>query len=99
MRTLFKAAAFAVSIAAATVPAYANETHYSTADTDLGTLLDNPATVAILDKYIPGMSTNEQIAMGRPMTLRAIAPMSQGAISDEVLDKIDAELAKLPAAK
>ncbi len=80
------------AVAAAT----AGKAAFSTADSTLGDLIDNPATKAVLDKFMPGLSTNDQIAMARPMTLRAIQPMAGDRIKVEVLDLIDAELAKIP---
>jgi hypothetical protein len=72
---------------------------YSTTDTDIGTLIDTATTRPILDKFLPGLSTNDQISMARSMTLRAIQPMAGDKISAESLDKMDVELAKVPAPK
>jgi hypothetical protein len=70
---------------------------FTTADTDIGTLLDTPAAKAILDKLLPGFSSNEQVAMARGMTMRAVQQFAPDRITTEALDQIDAELAKLPA--
>ena len=70
---------------------------FSTNETTIGTLLDNPATQAIVDKYIPGLSSSASISMASSMTLRAIQPMSGDKITTQMLDSIDADLAKLPA--
>lgn len=70
---------------------------YSTAETDLGTLLDNPATKAVLEKHLPQLVANERISMARGMTLRSIQPMAGDMLSDEALAKVDADLAKIPA--
>lgn len=96
MRNIMKSSIIALALAAA--PAMAQDTAkaaFSTADTDIGTLLDTPETKAILDKHMPGFSTNEQVAMARPMTLRAVQPMAPDQIKIETLDKIDADLAAL----
>lgn len=85
----------APAIAADAAAAPAANPLYSTTDTDIGTLLDNPATKAVLDKILPGFSTNEQVAMARGMTLRAIQQFAADQITDERLTAIDAELAKL----
>jgi hypothetical protein len=87
--------AAAVAADAAAAPASA----YSTSDTTIGDLLDNAATRAILDKYLPGFSTAEQIDMARAMTLKAVQPYASDTVTDDALAKIDAELAKLPAHK
>ncbi len=79
--------------AAATAPAF------STSDSSIGTLLDNPATKAILQKYLPDLVSNPQIEMARGMTLKQIQSYSADTVTDDVLAKIDADLAKIPASK
>jgi hypothetical protein len=78
--------------AAATAPA---AKPYSTAETPIGALIDDAQSRAILDKHIPGLSDNPQIAMARPLTLKAIQGSAPGTLTDEVLAKVDEELAKL----
>ncbi len=95
MRKVLTTAMVALALGAVSTPAFAGG--FTTADTDIGTLIDNPATKAILDKLMPGFSGNEQVAMARPMTLRAIQQFAPDQIKTEVLDQIDAELAKVPA--
>jgi hypothetical protein len=68
----------------------------NTTDTDLGTLLDNPAAKAIVEKHIPGMTTNDQVEMARGMTLKAIQQYASEEVTDARLAAIDADLAKLP---
>lgn len=104
MRTLYSLLAMSIAltasvpaIAQSAAPAAAAKAAFSTTDSDIGTLIDNPATKAILDKYLPGFADNEQVAMARPMTLRGIQQYSPDTIKTEALDKIDADLAKLPA--
>jgi hypothetical protein len=90
--------ALAPALAAETATPAAKEAVYSS-ETDMGTLLDNPQTKAILDKYIHDMVSNPQIAMARSMTLRQLQAYASEALTDENLTKIDMELAKVPAAK
>ena len=71
----------------------------STSTTAIGTLLDNPTTKAIVTKYLPDLVRNPQIEMARGMTLKQIQSYSSDTVTDEVLEKIDAELAKLPVQK
>ncbi len=106
MRLLIKSAAIALALgtisasamaADAPAPAAAAAPAYSTTDTDIGTLIDTPETKAILDRLMPGFSGNDQVAMARPMTLRAIQQFAPDQIKTEILDQIDAELARLPA--
>jgi para-nitrobenzyl esterase len=106
MRTLVLTAAVAAALAAgwaaaparaATPAAAAAAPGYSSAATTIGALLDDPDARAILDKYMPGFSTQPQIEMARPMTLTAVQAYAPDMITPEVLAKIDADLAKLPA--
>jgi len=92
--TAVTAPAFAQSSAAPAAPAAAPAT-YTTADTELGVLLDNPAAKAIVEKNIPGMTTNEQVDMARGMTLKAIQQYAPDSVTDARLAAIDADLAKL----
>jgi hypothetical protein len=95
VRMLLKTAVMAITLFAAPVVAQQAKPAYSTADTDIGTLIDNPETKAILDKHMPGFSANEQVAMARGMTLRAVQSMVPDQIKAEALDKIDADLTTL----
>jgi hypothetical protein len=73
--------------------------HYSSAETDIGTILDDPAARAVVDKHIPGFSSQDQIEMARTMTLKGIQQYAPDKYSDKVLAEIDADFAKLPAKK
>jgi predicted ester cyclase len=66
-----------------------------TADSKLGEIAANPKGAEILDKYVPGMTKNPSFKLGANMTLKAIKPMSQGTITDEIIKKIDEDLKKL----
>jgi para-nitrobenzyl esterase len=93
-------AALAQATASSSAPAARTATaRYNTADTDVGTLLDDPAARAIVDKHIPGFSAGDQIDMARGMTLRSLQQFAPDKITDQVLAEIDMELAKLPAKK
>lgn len=77
------------------VPAAATATKFSTADSTIGDLIDNPAAKAVLDKHLPGFSTNPQLEMARGMTLKQIQAFVPDQIKEESLVKIDEDLAKL----
>jgi len=77
----------------------AGATHYTTADTDIGTLLDDPAAKAVLAKHVPDLVKSDQVQMARSMTLLSLQSYSPEAFSDENLKLIDADLAKLPVKK
>lgn len=68
---------------------------YTTESTDIGTLLDNPATKAILAKHIPEMMESPQIEMARAMTLKQIQGFAPDKVTEEMLAKIDADLKTL----
>ncbi|MBB6255372.1 hypothetical protein [Nitrospirillum iridis] len=89
-------AAFAQSTAPATAT-HAAPAHYSTTETEIGKLLDDPAARALLDKYIPGMTASDQIDMARAMTLKDIQQYSPDQVNDKVLAQLDAEFAKIQA--
>lgn len=72
---------------------------YTTSDTSIGTLLDDPAARAVLERHMPGFSNGDQIEMARAMTLKSVQQFAPGTISDKLLADIDADLAKLPARK
>lgn len=92
-------AAFSIATPALANPAAtaAEAGRYSTSATDIGTLLDDPASKALLDKYIPGMTSSDQIDLARAMTLKDIQAYSPDSITDKVLADLDSEFAKLPA--
>lgn len=69
---------------------------FSTAETSIGTLLDNPQAKAVLEKHIPAFVANPQISMARSMTLKQIRSFAADVLTDEVLVRIDADLAALP---
>jgi len=107
MRHFLIAAAAAISITAVTAfaqtapapapaPAAPAKAKYTVEETDLGTLLDNPVTKAIVEKHIPGMTTNDQVDMARGMSLKAIQQYAPDEVTDQRLAAIDADLAKLP---
>lgn len=50
-----------------------------TLDTQLGTLLDNPQAKALLDQYVPGVSSNPMVGMLRGMSINSILAMPQAA--------------------
>lgn len=78
--------------------AYAEEGQaYSVETTDIGTLIDNPATAEILEKHMPGFTTNEQVSMTRGFTLKSIQSYAPDMISEEALEGIEADLSTLDA--
>ena len=66
----------------------------SSSTTTLGELLDNPASKAVLAKYVPVLTQGGQVDQARPMTLKALQPYMPD-LSDDTLGKIDADLAQI----
>ena len=79
--------------------------HYTVADTDIGTLLDDPAAITVLvsdmagDKYLPDVAKSPSIDQARSMTLKSIQQFKPDMITDKALADMDADLAKLPVKK
>jgi hypothetical protein len=68
---------------------------FSSATSTIGDLLDNAATKAVLMKHVPGLAGNAQIEMARSMTLKQIQGFAADQLSDEILAKIDLDLAAI----
>lgn len=85
-------AAHAAEAAPAAAPARA---HYSTVETPLGDMLDDPAAKAVLQKHIPQLIASESIEMARGMSLKQLQGYAGDQLSDATLAAIDADLAKL----
>jgi hypothetical protein len=68
-----------------------------TLDTTLGTLLDDPQASAVLEQYLPGISSNPLVAMAKGMSLRNILSMPYAAqlgLTEEKAEEILAEVNK-----
>jgi hypothetical protein len=89
------AAVSAPAFAAEAAPAAAPAPAYSTSTTDIGTLLDNPATKAVLEKHMAPLVSNPQIEMARAMTLKQIQAFAGDMLTDDLLAKVDADLAAI----
>lgn len=69
-----------------------------TLDTTLGAILDDPRAKAVLDQYLPGVSSNPMVAMARGMTLNMILSLPQAAqlgLTKEKAEEILREINKL----
>ena len=66
-----------------------------TINSSLKDLLADPKAKAILEKHFPGFSSNPQLQMAMGMTLKQIQPFSQGAITDDKLKLVEADLKKI----
>jgi para-nitrobenzyl esterase len=103
------AAAALLSLAAVAAPGLARKVEpvaqpaatagYDIAKTEIGTLLDDPAARAVLDRHVPGFSKNPQFDMARTMTLKAMQKFAPEKLSEATLASIQADIAKLPPRK
>jgi hypothetical protein len=64
-------------------------------ESKLGDLLENDAAKAVLEKHMPGISTHPQIGMGKGFALSMVAKFSGGLITEEMLQKVNADLTAL----
>ncbi|MCA0369212.1 MAG: hypothetical protein LCH57_14320 [Proteobacteria bacterium] len=71
------------------------QARYSVDTTPLETLEADPAAKALVVKHVGAIFDHSAYAMIKTMTLKAIQPYSQGAITDEKLAALQAELAAL----
>lgn len=70
-------------------------TTYTVDGTDIGTLLDDPAAKAVLDQYMPGLSSHEKIDAARSMTLKAVQAYAPTVVTDKALSDTKAALAQI----
>jgi hypothetical protein len=63
--------------------------------TPIADLAANAEAKAVVDKNIPGLTTHEAYDQFKAMTLRQLQPMSQGALTEEMLVAVQADLDKL----
>ena len=90
---------------AVTAPAMAQSSapaHYTTASTQLGTLLADPAAKAVIAKDAPKLLANEaQLEQASGMTLKeirdALKAYAPDLLTDAVLAQLDTDFAMLPA--
>ena len=68
------------------------------ANSPVGQLIDNPATLAILRKDVPQVVDNPLYLGSRAYSLRVVQKLSKGAISSEAVDAAEADLKAIPIA-
>jgi hypothetical protein len=66
-----------------------------TLDSTLGSILDNPKAKAVLDKQLPGVSSNPMVAMAKGMSLKMILSMPQAAQMGFTKEKAEALLVEI----
>ena len=66
-----------------------------TLDTPIEALVADVRSKAVLDKYLPGIGGHPAFEQFKSLSLRALAPFSQGLITDDLLVKIEADFAAI----
>lgn len=66
-----------------------------TLDTTLGDLLKDPQAKAVMDQYLPGVSSNPMIEMAKGMSLNMVLAMPQAAQFGLTKDKAEALLVEI----
>lgn len=64
-------------------------------ESKLGDVLADPRGLAVLEKHLPGSSTDKRVKLMKKLTLKQLQPMSAGMVSPEKLEEIDADLRAL----
>ena len=98
MRKIALAAALLVSLGSA-YPAGADQPHYSTAHTPIGTLMADSGARAVIAQLFPELVASKAVAAGyaNRMTLRMLKRFRPKSFTDSRLAAADAEFAKLRA--
>lgn len=68
-----------------------------TIDSPIKDLLADPDTAAILEKHLPGISDHPARPQFEGMTLAEVMPLSEGVITQDIIDAIDADIKALEA--
>lgn len=66
-----------------------------TLDSTLGDFLNNPQAAAVMEKYLPGISTNPMVAMAKGMSLNMILAFPQAAEFGLTKEKVQAILGEV----
>ena len=78
----------------------AQSARYSVTTTLIGTLLDDPAAAAVLERMIPTVYANDMFrSMGRDQTLKGVQQFEGAVLTDQMLAAIQVELDKLTPSK
>lgn len=64
-------------------------------DTPIEALVADPRSKAVIDARLPTLVTNPAYEMIKAMSLRQVQPFSQGALTDEIMAAIAADLAAI----
>lgn len=80
---------------AAAAPAAAVSAAKFSLDTPIEALIADEKAKAVLDADLPGVTTHPALDQFKAMSLRAVQPFSNGALTDEMLAKVEKDLAAI----
>ncbi len=66
-----------------------------TIDTPIEALVADARAKAVLDKYLPGIDQHPAYDQFKALSLKTVAPFSQGLITEDMLAKISTDLAAI----
>ena len=81
-----------VAVAQTDAPAPAAINAHYTLDTPIKILIADPAAKAVLDKDLPGMSSDENLPKFDDKSLRELQPLSGGQLTDALMKQVAADL-------
>ena len=58
-------------------------------DSTIKELLDDEKAKPVLERHVPQLISHPQLSMAKGMTLKQVAPMSQGMLTDDMVKAID----------
>lgn len=64
-------------------------------DTPIETLVADARAKAVLDKHLPGIDQHPAYEQFKALSLKTLAPFSQGLITEDLLAKIGTDLAEI----
>jgi hypothetical protein len=64
-------------------------------DTPIERLIADGRARAVLDKELPGLSTDENLPRFRTLSLRGFQPLTGGQLTDEILRQVESDLAAI----
>lgn len=74
-------------------PASASINAHYTLDTPIKDLIADPGAKAVLDKDLPGLSSDENLSKFEDKSLREFQPMTGGQLTDDLMKKVATDLA------
>lgn len=65
-------------------------------DIPIASLIANPTTKAVLDRDLPGLTADSNLAKFQGKSLREFQPLTGGQLTDAMLQKVEADIAVAP---